>query len=272
MSIILKTINKEKVSQVPKTEIDDKRPILGYNLFPEIYANIFLCAKKKSGKTTVIYNIIRKCVNKHTKIIAFVSTLTKDKSWITIRKFCKLNNIEFEGHTSLKSDDGVDLLDELVNHLQLEYPEDAEDEVKPKKNPLIICDGDTDDEDEKPKKSKYQSPEYLIILDDLSNELKSNSLITLLKKNRHFKSKILLSSQYLNDLKPESRKQMDYFLVFRGQPRDKLSTIYKDADVHIDENTFYKLYSHATKDPFNFLYIDCTNSKFRKNFNQEYTT
>ena len=47
----------------------------------------------------------------------------------------------------------------------------------------------------KHKKCEYQAPEYIIIFDDLSSELKSQSLLTLLRKNRHFKTKLIISSQ-----------------------------------------------------------------------------
>lgn len=55
----------------------------------------------------------------------------------------------------------------------------------------------------KSKKSKYLAPEYMIIFDDLSSELKSRSLLSLLKFNRHFKAKLIISSQWLHDLLPE---------------------------------------------------------------------
>lgn len=271
-------INNVKVEKVPLLSKEDKRPVRGSDLFPEIYSNIFLCAKKKSGKTSTIYKIIKESVGRDTRIIAFVSTLYKDANWETIRKYCKQKGIDFEGHTSI-NEDGMDQIDELVNRLQ----EDAKDEEEEKeldkrvsalekklglKCPIQV-DGDEDDEDEdKPKKKeKYRAPEYIIILDDLSNELKSRSLVTLLKKNRHFKAKILISSQYLNDLLPEARKQIDAWLVFRGQPKKKLDEIYRDADVAVDVEEFYNIYKFATEKEFSFLYIDSKTSSFRRNFN-----
>ena len=78
-----------------------------------------------------------------------------------------------------------------------------------------------EDENEEPKKkkkkSKYLAPEYMIIFDDLSSELKSRSLLSLMKFNRHFKAKLIISSQYLNDLLPESRKQIDLWLISKAE-------------------------------------------------------
>jgi len=274
-------INDVTVDKVPLLNEEDKRPVKGGALFSELYANVFLCAKKKSGKTSTIYKIIKESVGRSTHIIAFVSTLYKDANWKSIRKWCEMKGVEFEGHTSL-NEEGVDMLDELVNRLQDEAKFDEEEEeisrrvsklerkVGIHKCPVQI-DGESDEDDEdkqkKKKKEKYRAPEYLVILDDLSNELKSRSLVTLLKKNRHFKAKILLSSQYLNDLLPEARKQLDYFLVYRGQPEKKLDEIYRDADVNVDKEEFYDIYKFATEKEYSFLYIDTKTSEFRRNFN-----
>lgn len=264
-----KKINGVVVKSVPILHKEDKRPIKGFDLFPEIYANVFLCAKKKSGKTSSIYTILKECAGKDTKVIAFVSTLNKDANWKTIRAWCDLNKIEFEGHTSLK-EDGIDQLDLLVDELQEEIHDEEDVNISSRTKNILKFDSDSDDEEtkrKKKKKEKYIAPEYIIILDDLSNELKSKSLVTLLKKNRHFKAKIIVSSQYLNDLLPEARKQMDYFLCFRGQSKKKLEEIHRDADVNLEVEDFIDLYEYATSKLYSFLYIDTNNSEFRRNFN-----
>jgi hypothetical protein len=122
----------------------------------------------------------------------------------------------------------------------------------------------------KPRKSKYRMPDYIIVLDDLSNQMKAKSLETLLKKNRHYFSKVIMSTQYIHDLRPESLKQLDYWLVYGHQPIDKLQKIYKDTDLSIDFGLFYQMYKDATSQKFGFLYIDTNNMVFRKNFNKEY--
>ncbi len=122
----------------------------------------------------------------------------------------------------------------------------------------------------KNKKSKYLSPEYMIIFDDLSNELKSRTLTSLLKFNRHFKAKLIISSQWLHDLLPESRKQIDLFLIFKGFPQDKIALIYKDCDSSIPFETFYHIYKKSTKKPHSFMYIDTRSDEFRCNFDKKF--
>ena len=251
-------INNEVVKEVPLLEPKDTRPIKGQNLFAEIFANIYCVAKKKSGKTSVEYKILKRCCGPKTKIIAFCSTLNKDPSWATIRAWAEHKQIPFEGYTSIKDDNGVDLLDQLVQSLQEKASIDPE-------RVRGLLDEEEEEDDEKP--SKYRSPEYVIVFDDLANELKNSSITTLLKKNRHFRCKVILSSQYLNDLPPAARKQLDYWILFKGHPKPKIEDIHRDADVSISVDQFWEVYKFATQEPYSFLYIDCANGMFRRNFN-----
>lgn len=246
----------------------DKRPVKGASLFTEPYGNIFLCARKKSGKSITIFNILRQCVGRDTTVIFFCSTLYKDAVYANMMKMLDDNGINYMGYTSLK-EDGIDHLNDLVQMLTKK----AEDDFNKKDIPTdklshLLFNGEQDEiKENKPKKTKYLAPEYIIILDDLSDELKSTSLVTLLKKNRHFLAKILISSQYYLDLLPSSRKQIDVFLIFQNITEDKLLQIHKDANLTITWEQFLKIYKWATLDKYNFLYVDCINSLFRKNFN-----
>lgn len=271
--IKFRKLNDEIVKPIPIIGQGlDKRDILGEKLFPELYANIYLIARKNSGKTSTVFKIIKECVDRNTKVIAFVSTLNKDKNWKAIKDYCEKKKIEFEGHTSI-FEDGNDILNDIVTNLQNETKDNEKDnkEIKKEKfKSLLLCDSDSDDEDDsKPRKSKFKSPEYLFIFDDLSGELKSKSLITLLKKNRHFLSKIIISSQYPLDLDKQSRKQIDNWLVFGSQPKDKLEVIHSEADINISLELFEDIYKSATEEKYSFLYVDTRNDTFRKNFNYQ---
>ncbi len=274
--IRLHKINNEKV--LPIKYIDestlDKRPIKGESLFEEIYANIFIVAKKKSGKTTVINKIVKGCVTPETTVLVFSATAQKDIEHLNIKKYCKDKGIPYQAYTSM-DEDGVNVLDTLIKKLQQdaedEQASDSEDDEPKKKDTLILFES-SDEEDDEPKKrkNKYKSPEYLIIFDDLSNELKSKVLTRFLKMNRHWKAKVIVSTQYPNDLLPESIKQMDYALIFKGEHDEKLAKIHKDLDLAIDFDVFKKVYHHATKDKYHFLYIDVRSERYRRDFMHEY--
>ncbi len=320
-SITLKKINNAVIHPFKVTGPVDTRPIKGEMLFPEPYCNVFLCARKKSGKTVVIQKIIAECSGKETIVLAFCSTVHKDNAWIAIQKYCKKHKIEFQGFQSIM-EGKVNFLDQFLHRLEQEAEEelmggklsdDEEDEQPRRGNPkpkiLNLFGGnqktedDWDSEDDYSsesededklfgkgdgltleqqklfdkrhktslkKRDKYQSPEFILIFDDLSHELKMPALVSLLKKNRHYKAKIIISSQYIHDLKPESIKQMDYALIFKGQPEDKLIKLRSDLDLAIDQATFNKIYEDATKEPYSFLYIDVRNEQYRKLFDKMY--
>lgn len=268
--ISLSKINNDIVKPIKIDVKDSNKPILGAELFSEIYANIFICAKKKSGKTTLINHIIKKCCNSQTKIIIFSSTLHKDESFNKIKEFCEKHNIDLTSYTSLKNDDGSDILESMISELENEIKEEKEDKPKNKKVISLFDDSDDEEEEKKPKRYKYRSPEYMFIFDDLSNELKAKSINMFLKKNRHFKSKVIISSQYVHDLKPESLKQCDYFLLLGGHSEDKLEYFHKHGDLSIGFDLFHKIYKDSTNEKYNFLYIDNNNNVFRKNFNKQY--
>ena len=42
---------------------------LGYDIFPTLYSNIYIRSKRKSGQTTLIYNILKHCTSKRTNIV-----------------------------------------------------------------------------------------------------------------------------------------------------------------------------------------------------------
>lgn len=265
-------INNVVVNPIKLNKIDTHK-IKGHKLFEEIYSNIFLCAKKKSGKTNVINKIINECKGRDSKITIFCSTVNKDNNWRHIVKTLKKKGFTVVTFTSMK-EDKEDLLAQLIEMLQNEYPEDSDEEMeeeeqeKPKKIKYITCDENYEMEITKKRKEKFICPEHIIIFDDISNELKNPNIIKLLKTNRHYKMKVIISSQYLHDLLPESRAQLDYCILFKGQPDKKLEIIHKDLDLSIDIDEFLELYEKATKNKFNFLYIDVNNEQFRKNFNE----
>jgi hypothetical protein len=255
---------------IPTKKEEDKRPIRGQNILHELYANVYLCAKKKSGKTSTIYQIIKHCAGRDTVIIAFVSTLNNDDGWIGIRDYCKAHKITFIGYTSLR-EDGVDELSALMDHLQQKA---AIDQLPPAPLPPPCARynfGETKDTTSAPKrKTPYRAPDYMLIFDDLSDELKSASITNMLKRNRHYHFKSIISSQWLNDLPPGSLRMMDVLCLYRGHSIEKLTDIYKKARLGIPLDEFIQLYTDATSKPFGFLYMDMNEGTFRKSFTDEY--
>lgn len=256
-------INNQKVCPI-KTNCVDPDKIKGFELFPELYSNIFLLAKKKSGKTSTIFTILKKCCTKLTTVYIFASTVNKDPNWLHIIEWLEKKGINVICNTSIM-DGNKNNLDLLIQ--ELGNPEEKkEDKIKSK----IISFGD-DSNDEKKNKPKKTAPEYTLIFDDLSTELSNKSIPALLKKNRHYKMKIIISSQYYNDIPKDGRQQLDYILLFPKIPNDKLEMVYSESDIGIIPYPIYmRAYEDATKEKYNFLYIDLRDEQMRKNFSHAY--
>lgn len=332
--ITLKKVNNEVVEPI-KIKKKDDLPVKGSNIYPTPFVNVAFCAKTKSGKTSLIFKMIKERVDKDTQIIAFVSTINVDAVWKEIKKWCKKHEITFQGLSSLKEGKN-DYLDSFVKNLEekhgeesdlesdLEEPEDydEEEEIKMKKmnekmmNGCVVRkqkklkffgQGDEDSEDEdldryekdldeeerlfgkkalvkdilesrmfkkkesslKPK-AKWIAPKFLIIFDDLSDEMRLPSVQSLLCKSRHYKCEVYLSSQYIHHFGPAQLKQISCLILFKSIAPKKLEKIKEDTDLNIDQETLQTLYDDATREPYNFLYIDCRNDIYRKNLDKQY--
>ena len=114
----------------------------------------------------------------------------------------------------------------------------------------------------KERKPKRLSPEYVFIFDDLGNDLRHASITQLFKTSRHYKAKVIVSSQYIHDLSNSCIKNLDYTLIFKSFNREKLLTLYEALDLSIEFETFEKLH--------NVLYVDSRENLYRKIFNRAY--
>eukprot|EP00732_Lithocolla_globosa_P006020 Lithocolla_globosa_v1_NODE_6679_length_1051_cov_377.237186.p1 type:complete len:250 gc:universal NODE_6679_length_1051_cov_377.237186:273-1022(+) len=208
------------------------------------FINIFLCAKKRSGKTSVISHILKKCIDKKTRVVVFCPTADKDPTWQAIQESLEKRKIQNEFHTSL-GPRGI-ILDNLIDELQQEKldSDTEDDEDEPEK---IIEFGDNQISVRIRKyKPKKISPKIVIICDDVGGELRSKSVSRLLKIHRHLRSKVILSSQYFNDIDPAARRQLDYFLIFQGINLQKLEEMHRQADLDVSFEKFTQMYKQAT--------------------------
>ncbi len=263
--IRLRKINKEKVDPIPVTAVD-KNKIKGYDIIPSLYCNIFICARKKSGKTNTLFKILKECSDKDTEIHIFSSTAYNDENMIYIREYFEKKKYNINFYTEIK-DGKEDYLDSIMKNKK-----DNKEEVEEPVQYLCVYNENLENDKKKKKKKKKKiAPEIIFVFDDISSELKSSNINKLVKQHRHYKSKVIISSQEVIDLMPEARKQIDFWLLFGKHPDERLEMIYKSASLPISFEIFKTLYNDATKDKYNFLFIDVNDCIFRKNFNQEYS-
>ena len=267
--ISIQRINNEIVKPIKYVEkIKDKRPLKGEKIFQEMYPNVFLVAKKKSGKTFTCAKILESCATKETTIYAFVSTIYKDRAWKGIKKRMEKLRIPFIGATSMY-EDKKHRLKEWMNAQENELDEDSDEEYENEQQPIALFDDDDDDNNMTIKRAKYKAPKFIFVFDDISHELKDPVLTAFLKKNRHFQAMTIISTQHIHDAPPGLLKQVDNWIVFKGLQDEKLKKIQKDGDLTLDFDEFKALYDFATQKLYSFLYIDTNFDEYRRNFNDK---
>ena len=252
----VKKISKHIVTPIDVPKVEPER-IKGYDLIPRLYCSIFVCAKKESGKTNAIFKILKECTGKKTHLYIISSTVFNDDNWIAIVEYFEKKGITMTVSTSLEEAK----VPEKVEELKEKAKEEAEERrnKKEKKPEFSLFENEEDKPERKPKKV---APEYIFVFDDMSDSLRDKSISALIKRHRHFKTKVIFSSQYPNDLAKDARKNIDIFILFSGHSEDKLMEVYKNMELRIPFHLFITLYEDATSKPYSFEY--------RRNFNMEY--
>jgi len=264
LMIRIKKISKHVVTPIDVPKVDPEK-IKGYDLIPRLYCTIFICAKKESGKTNAIFKILKECTGKKTHLYIISSTVFNDDNWIKIVEYFEKKGIQITVSTTLEEANIPQKVKELEDEAKQEIGNKKKNEdPKPKLNLF-----DKDDEEKQERKPKKIAPEYIFVFDDMSHMLRDKSIATLIKHHRHFKTKIIFSSQYPNDLAPEARKNINIFLLFAGHSENKLMELYQNMDLKIPFELFTTLYEDATSKPYSFFFVD-TKGEFRRNFNMQY--
>lgn len=275
-AFVAKKLNDVKIEPI-KQKGGSAKPVKGAKLFPEPYANIAIMAKKKSGKTTVVKKIIEECATKDTQVLVFCASFHKDKNWLAIQEWCDEHDVAIEGYTSLVVD-GENKLEAELGDLKADPKEKGKPAAKPAAvNAYIEIDDEVGfikapaaaekpPEEAKKPKSKFQPLDYIFVFDDIGDELKDKTIAQLLKTNRHWKSKVIVSTQYITDVAPAARRQFDYWLLFPKLSPQNLNMVRLSAGVPLEEEEFLDLYNQATAERYNFLYVDTQDVTYRHNF------
>lgn len=265
--ISLKKVNNSNIKPIKLKKVDDKL-VKGGDILP-LYPNIYICAKKNSGKTTITSHILKHCLDKNSNVFFFVSTIYIDPSYKAICKMLDKKGINYTIYNSIM-EDKKNNLEEILNNLEIDDYSDSDSdsdeimEYQPNYNFLFY------NEKEYKYKPKKIACKNVFIFDDISAELKNPMVAYLCKKNRHMRAKVILNSQYLNDLRPETIMNLDIVMLGKSMSGDKLREIYNRLDLSVDYDLFKSMYEMATEEPYQFFKIDVRKERFYKNFNKEF--
>ena len=271
-------INKQIVKPIKGLGID-KKMALGHELFSEVNSNILLLAKKKSGKTTVINKILKECADERTMVVIFCSTLYKDNSYKKIIQRLKKKKIPVKYFTSLYDEQKRNRFKMFIEEIGDESIDFSDDTLSSESDESFGMDDifkpydyytNPKRKERKPREKKTEAPELIFIFDDLISEMRDTYVNAYFSKNRHYKSKVIASVQYLKYLLPTAYQNLDYCLVFKNIDSDKLMILHERLDLKLPFDQFYDLYLKATNySKYSFFYIDVNNESFRINFDME---
>jgi len=301
VTLSVQKINKLKV--VPLTSKGNiQKPFKGEAMFPNGYCNIAILARKNSGKSTLIMNILKKCCRKdETTVVVYSNTVLKDPVWVEMKKYCKSKGIGFHGATEIGFTDANGTKHDSLHDLMKKYREvgdekvldsdasdSGEDITDTEEEPIsdeeeqsrkfVSGNLPTDhmkkhhvQEVETSKKVEYPTyaPQLFMVFDDLSADLKRSSLANFCRQSRHFRAMSIYSSQAVVDLLPSFRKQMDYYILMGGMREKDLERVHNDAGLAVPLDVFLRMYALATEKKYSFLYVDCRNDSFRINFDKK---
>jgi len=287
-----KTVSSFKVRKLSlegDTNAVPPERILGYNVIPALACNTFICAAKNKGKTTLLYNVLKACANKRTFVYILAATHHKDPIYKAMKAMFDKRGIGYQCFEDIRELPVV--LASLIKGEEEDNPENQKAQIE--QQLLESCDtlGSrigydllgippqfeqiplaklVDAPPKKPKEPKIISPDFFFILDDVSLELRRPEIEALTKIQKHLRSKVIISSQYIHDMRPGALMQLDYLIIFGGQNLEKLKHVFDRTDHHITFEKFLELYNDATKDKYGFLFYDRQKGKYRRAFSEEY--
>lgn len=270
-----------------KKDDEEDKPIRGAELISEMYpGSVALVAKTKSGKTTIINHILEHCVDDRTRVYIFCSTVEVDPSWIQIVKDLRSRKVgvfTWPEMISGKRPNHVNHLDQLYQRFKME--DDYEKAQKKQKKglheisrapsffggPNPVADPENmgvKEKEEKDKERPDRVPKRYVILDDLSiPELHDSSVDTALKKTRHYKARVIISSQHIMHISKTAFGQLTAVLLWRGFSMDYIKSLVDGRlTVPLDYKRFYALYKEMTKEDFAFISVYQSDEQIRFKF------
>jgi len=263
-------INDFKVKVFKDPNVTGKPP-KNWQQFPTTNISVAFIASRRSGKTIAVGNVLDEMTAKNgdTIVIIFSNTVNKGV-WIPICNMLEKKGIEVVKFTDIV-EDKVNHLDEFMRTMKKE--DEGDDKIEDEKPPLEkfveqVYGNDNQNED-KPKKkrpSRYETPAYVLVFDDVSGELHIPAVNVLIKNARNYRCSVIISTQHGLDIRPELRRNLEYAILFGKLPESMLETYHHDMDLNLPLDKFIYLYKLATAKQYDFLHIDKERELYRRNF------
>lgn len=117
----------------------------------------------------------------------------------------------------------------------------------------------------------FDDSQYLLIIDDLPTELnkRTSKVVKQFLKHRHLHLSIIITTQKLNLLNLSIRNNATHLISYKTSNKDERKSMATMTE--LDEYEFYKYLDEATKEKYNFLFVDLTDNptQFYHNFSMK---
>lgn len=223
-----------KVYQVKTTKKDEKRfekldPIL---LKPPFF--IVINSPPRTGKSNLLVNIIYNLYEDMFDDIIFISpNVFNDDS---------LENNVAEDETITKIHDNLDQLGDIIDSIVEVY-----------KNKRI-----------ENNHNKKPNEHVLLILDDCLGMIPNTQMNKLVSKYRHYCISVIITTQSFRAVNNIIRTCATGYILFKNSNNKEIQKM--DDEFSGSFENFLDLYKEATKEKYNFLFLDFRNIKAYKNF------
>ena len=239
-----------------------------------------MVGRKRSGKTNVVISTIIRSAGPATKVMIFSSTVNSDPNWAEAKEMFEEMGIVYETFTSI-TEGKTNHLAELCEYLEAPLEQESDSDADPSDIGIeIAMDGKTPEEEEAEREPETDAepeklaPRFIIVIDDLSTELKDPQVASLMKRNRHFGVEMLVGSQNYKDLiGTGARDQINYMLLWKGIRVSLLREIHAEKGPPFDFETFLAMYTAATgspEEPHQFLYCGIRDDDYRIGFSMRF--
>lgn len=125
--------------------------------------------------------------------------------------------------------------------------------------------------------AKYLADRILVIMDDQAGLFKggnvNNPMVNFLLRHRHYNTSVITVTQANKAIPKSMRTNHNALICFEIPNRKELETVMEEWPAEMEDNTWMRVYKHATEEPFSFLYINTHFPKGKrvyKNFDMRY--
>jgi hypothetical protein len=253
---------------------DAHLPVMGEDIIPEQFYNIVMFGTTGSGKTVLINHLIRHTIDKRTTVHIFSETFTIDCVWRSIAKYMDKEEIHYIHHNSIGK--GGEKLKSIMSEIKSEVrakrdmynmkrraKEHKTVSVSDFMTPFcgLTLTNDPTDEDHDmrmEKKAKESVPQFLLILDDLDeHELRSLAVNNVLKKDRHYRTSAIVSTQHVVQFNKQACAQLSELVLFGGFNSHVLKQLHQRLPIKCSVKELEEFYDANCPTKHDFITFYC---------------